>query len=41
MMENLVFGSCVIFTGVRVMTLDGQLEEYYYENYDGKDKWIV
>jgi len=40
-MANLVFGSCVIFTGVRIMTLDEQLEEYHYENYDGKDKWII
>jgi len=36
-----VIGSCVIFAGVRVMTLEEELEEYYYENYDGKDKWII
>lgn len=38
---KLVSGSCIIFTGIRKLTLDEQLDEYYYEDYDGKDRWIV
>ena len=38
---KLLTGSCVIFTGIRKMTLDEQLDEYYYEDYDGHDRWIV
>ena len=37
----LAFGQCVLFTGVRKMTTHEQMEEFYYEDYDGIPRWVV
>ena len=44
MSSKAIFGSCVIFTGVQLMTSLEEMEEYFvdsYYDYDGQDKWIM
>lgn len=36
-----VTGTCIIFAGIRTMTLEEQLDIYFYEDYDGKDRWFM
>ncbi len=41
MSKTLVTGSCIIFSGIRILTYEEQRDEYYYEDYMGNEKWIV